>query len=131
MTRRGMRVLEAAHAVLAEIGPNACMEQIAARAGVGVGSVYRRFPSKEALVEALVQRVVDQIEGSADRALAGEAATGLESFLRELGALYAEHHRYAALTWNRDRNAEGNSAIRPRFSDFSIARSGVAGRLLT
>ena len=46
-------VLEAARAAFAEEGLEAQMDDIAARAGVGVGTVYRHFPTKEALIEAL------------------------------------------------------------------------------
>lgn len=51
--RNRERVLEAARAALAEEGLDAQMPDIAARAGVGVGTVYRHFPTKEALIAAL------------------------------------------------------------------------------
>src|SRR4051812_13340750 len=50
--RNDERVLEAARAVLIA-APDATMAQIARRAGVGVGTLYRRYPSKEALVAQL------------------------------------------------------------------------------
>lgn len=52
--RRNMeRVLEAAQALFAERGAEVKMCEVAARAGVGVGTVYRRFPSKEHLFAAV------------------------------------------------------------------------------
>jgi len=52
--RRNMeRVLRAAAALFAERGPDVTMGQVAARAGVGVGTIYRRFPSKELLFAAV------------------------------------------------------------------------------
>ena len=56
--RRNMeRVLAAAHALFAERGANVTMEEIAQRAGVGVGTLYRRFPSKEHLFATINQAV--------------------------------------------------------------------------
>ena len=53
--RNRARVLDAARAAFAEHGADAQMEEIARRAGVGVGTVYRHFPTKQALAEALVE----------------------------------------------------------------------------
>ena len=47
------RVLQAAHALIAEHGSAVTMEEVAKRAGVGVGTIYRRFPSKEHLLAAV------------------------------------------------------------------------------
>jgi AcrR family transcriptional regulator len=54
--RNRERILEAASAVLAECGVDAQIDDIARRAGVGVGTVYRHFPTKEALLVELVRR---------------------------------------------------------------------------
>ena len=53
MRRNLERVLEAAHALFAERGASVTMEEVARRAGVGVGTLYRRFPSKEHLYLAV------------------------------------------------------------------------------
>ncbi len=53
--RNREKVLAAARAAFAEHGPDAQMEDVARRAGVGVGTVYRHFPTKQALAEALVE----------------------------------------------------------------------------
>ncbi len=58
--RNRERVLTAARAAFAEHGREAQMDDVARRAGVGVGTVYRHFPTKEALVEALA---LDLFEG--------------------------------------------------------------------
>ena len=58
--RNRERVLTAARAVFAEHGREAQMDDVARSAGVGVGTVYRHFPTKEALVQALA---LDLFEG--------------------------------------------------------------------
>lgn len=91
------QVLAAAREVLGEAGPEASMERIAARAGVGVGTVYRRFPGKESLVEQLVTLVNDELVEAGDRALAEDHGDGLERFLREIGRSLADNHRWSGL----------------------------------
>ena len=54
--RNRERILDAARAVFAESGADAQMDQIAARAGVGVGTVYRHFPTKDALLAEMVEQ---------------------------------------------------------------------------
>jgi AcrR family transcriptional regulator len=57
--RNRARVLEAARAAFAEHGAEAQIEDVARRAGVGVGTVYRHFPTKQALAEALIEERFD------------------------------------------------------------------------
>ncbi|WP_236789963.1 TetR/AcrR family transcriptional regulator [Amycolatopsis sp. GM8] len=63
--RNRARVLAAAHEAFADQGPGVPLDEIARRAGVGAGTVYRHFPSKESLFEAVV---LDGIERLAERA---------------------------------------------------------------
>ena len=66
------RILAAARVAFAESGLDAQMEDLARRAGVGVGTVYRHFPTKEALVGALVDDYFAGLAGQAQEALAVE-----------------------------------------------------------
>jgi len=59
--RNRARVLEAARAAFAEKGVVVQLNEIAQRAGVGAGTVYRHFPSKEALFAAVVADQIDQL----------------------------------------------------------------------
>jgi AcrR family transcriptional regulator len=59
--RNRERVLEAAKAVFSQGGPEASLEAVARHAGVGIGTLYRHFPTREALFEAVYRREVDQL----------------------------------------------------------------------
>ena len=54
--RNHERILESARVVFAEAGPDAQIDDVARHAGVGVGTVYRHFPTKEALLAELVRQ---------------------------------------------------------------------------
>jgi AcrR family transcriptional regulator len=70
--RNRERVLEAAKAVFSAGGPEASLEAVAKRAGVGIGTLYRHFPTREALFEAVYRREVQQLTELAEQ-LKGEA----------------------------------------------------------
>lgn len=54
-------LLEAAKDVLGRGGPNASLEAVARRAGVGIGTLYRHFPTREELFMAVFSRELDQL----------------------------------------------------------------------
>ena len=64
-------VLEAAKAVFSAGGAEASLEAVAKRAGVGIGTLYRHFPTREDLFEAVYRREVEQLGEFADE-LKGE-----------------------------------------------------------
>ncbi|KAA1424581.1 TetR/AcrR family transcriptional regulator [Mumia zhuanghuii] len=72
-------VLAAAREVFSTQGPGASIAAVARQAGVGVGSIYRRYPTKDALVEALhvhaVREAAQLASDIADEAETGEAET--------------------------------------------------------
>jgi AcrR family transcriptional regulator len=71
------RVLEAAVDAFAEEGADVSVDEIARRAGVGHATVFRRFPTKESLIAAVVSRrvegLVESATGALERPDAGEA----------------------------------------------------------
>lgn len=77
-------LLEAAAAVFSAGGPGASLEAVAKRAGVGIGTLYRHFPTREALFEAVYRHEVDQLGELAER-LATEG-TPLDALRRWLHA---------------------------------------------
>nr|WP_246597997.1 TetR/AcrR family transcriptional regulator [Nocardia tengchongensis] len=60
-------VLAAAQRALAEGGLAVSLAEVARRAGVGAGTVYRHFPTKTALLEAVMQQRIDRLTGLAHR----------------------------------------------------------------
>ena len=68
--RNRQRILEAASVVFAERGLRGSHDDIARAAGVGVGTVYRRFPDKEQLIDALFEARVEEIAEIARAAVA-------------------------------------------------------------
>lgn len=58
-------LIDAAKAAFAEIGAEVSLEEIARRAGVGIGTLYRHFPTRDAVIEAVYRREVDQLADAA------------------------------------------------------------------
>src|ERR1700754_1113732 len=65
--RNRERVLEAAKAIFSAGGADASLEAVARHAGVGIGTLYRHFPTREALFEAVYRREVGQLVDLADQ----------------------------------------------------------------
>ncbi|UAC01719.1 TetR/AcrR family transcriptional regulator [Dactylosporangium vinaceum] len=79
--RNRARVLAAAERVFAERGTAASTEEIARAAGVGVGTVFRHFPSKEALLQALVlERLVRVAADAREHARSSDAGAAFFDF---------------------------------------------------
>jgi AcrR family transcriptional regulator len=70
--RNRRRVVDAAREVFAEHGLDAPMEEVARRAGVGVGTLYRHFPTKDALVRGTVAAKFERLAEHAQRVMAAE-----------------------------------------------------------
>ncbi|MYW09273.1 TetR family transcriptional regulator [Streptomyces sp. SID2563] len=108
-------VINAARAVFAEQGPQASMEAIASRAGLGVGTIYRRFAGKDALLDAIAQLFVEELDQAAAVALTDpDPAAGLEGFLDFVGVFNAEKRRYAAALTER---VSGDDDVSVRTAD--------------
>jgi AcrR family transcriptional regulator len=88
--RNRQRILEAASEVFTEQGLEVSLDEVARQAGVGVGTVYRRFRTKDELVEALFDDRIDAIARVAERAAEEpDPWTGLASFMEQMAELLA------------------------------------------
>lgn len=107
------RLLAAAVRVFDEHGLDASVAEIARVAGVGMGTLYRHFPTKETLIDALVRDVLDATIEMGEDALAQPDGTGLEHFLEASTSYQAEH-----------------TGCLPRLFDADHARVKTARRLI-
>ncbi|MFN8592588.1 MAG: helix-turn-helix domain-containing protein [Thermomicrobiales bacterium] len=84
--RNRERILAAARDVFIDEGPNAPLEAIAARAGVGIATLYRRFPDRRALMHAVVVAGLERAEEEGRLALAEESEPfqALARYLRRI-----------------------------------------------
>jgi AcrR family transcriptional regulator len=112
MQRNLERVLRAAHELFAERGPDVTMEEVARRAGVGVGTIYRRFPSKDHLFAAVSSAVCADTQHMLS--CAAEEASDPVGKLRALVITqYRRSEQQAALMEMRPALAESRPAYGP------------------
>jgi AcrR family transcriptional regulator len=112
------RILCAASEVFTTRGLRATLDDVARQAGVGVGTVYRRFPDKEALVDALFEDKLQALVAQAERALeAPDSWTGLVTLLERAGEMLTgdrgllEILMYA--TYGQDRVSRARARMQP------------------
>jgi AcrR family transcriptional regulator len=108
-------VLEAARQAFAEQGYICQMEDIAQAAGVGVGTVYRHFPNKEALLDALIAARFETI--------AAETAKALER--DDPWEAFCDLMRFSAKLQADDRGLSEVLASRPLVGEAAAAKSGL------
>ena len=113
--RNRQRILAAAAEVFAERGLAATLDDVAREAGVGVGTVYRRFPDKEELIDALFEQRIDEMVARAEASVADDDPwTALVRFFERfversattaacMELLVSRQHGQARVTQARDR----------------------------
>jgi len=131
--RNRRRILDAARDVFADRGFAATLDDVAHAAGLGVGTVYRRFPDKDALVEALFEeRITGLVELAEQAASAEDAWDGLAGFLEAASRLMATDRglRQAVMSPHHGRAgvAVARSQLAPRV-DGLLRRAHESGQL--
>ncbi|KJC42836.1 TetR family transcriptional regulator [Bradyrhizobium sp. LTSP849] len=86
--RNRILLLETAKAAFAEKGPGASLDEIARTAGVGAGTLYRHFPTRDALIEAVYRNETEQLVAAATRLAESHSPTGA---LREWLLLFVDY----------------------------------------
>ena len=116
------RLLAAATAAFAEHGPDASLDDIARRAGVGIGTLYRHFPTRQALLEAVYREQIEALSAEAEDLL-DEASPGraLATWLRSVLAHNVTHRGLKEAVMN----GEGSELV-----SSSKARMRAAGAAL-
>jgi AcrR family transcriptional regulator len=122
------RLLDAAADVFAEHGLEASVEEIARTAGVGMGTLYRRFPTKDALISALVQDVLTTMLGIAQEGTERPGGTGLEYFLETASAYQAAHRGCLQRLWDAGTGHDLVQEVRSRI-DAMLAEAKRHGRV--
>lgn len=89
-------LLEKAAEVVGESGTDASLEEIARRAGVGIGTLYRHFPTRHALLEALLRKRFEELTAFASELL--EAADPMAALVDALRAVAAHGASYPGLS---------------------------------
>jgi AcrR family transcriptional regulator len=129
--RNRQRILTAAADAFAEGGLAVTMDEIARRAGVGVGTVYRRFPDKELLVEGLFEQRIDEFVALAEAARdEPDPFAGLVRFFETFLAVQAADRGLKEVVLGTARGAGRAARARDRIGpivDDLLARALTAG----
>jgi len=100
--RNRERILAAAAEVFAGRGLDVTLDDIAAHAGVGVGTVYRRFTDKDELIDAVFEKHLDQVAALALDALeAPDAWEGLTTYLERSLRMQLEDRGFTEILYGR------------------------------
>ena len=120
------KILAAARSAFDEEGVDVGFESIAQRAGVGVGTLYRRFPTKEVLIEAVINELLDRIHAAAVAGLVHDSpGEGFTDYLLAVGWLQFEHSGCLTRLWNTSSDVR-----RTQISEVTrelLARAQAAG----
>ena len=127
------RVMDAAREVFARHGLGTTLDEVAAFAGLGVGTVYRHFPNKSAVIDALFEESVDRLVELARVAAAAEDAwEGFVGFIIDVAELQTTDRGMRDLMLTAKNGCERSDLLQERLRPVSrplVARAKAQGKL--
>jgi AcrR family transcriptional regulator len=131
--RNRERLVGSARELFAAEGVDVSVEEITHHAGLGMGTLYRHFPTKEELIDAVLEEAFGEIVRLAEQAAAAEDAwLGFTSFVESTLELHAQHRGVKDIIASRDHGARRADAMRARIRPLLrtlIARAQEQGSL--
>jgi AcrR family transcriptional regulator len=131
--RNRQRILDAARELFAQEGVGVTLNDVAHHAGVGVGTVYRRFPEKAQLIEELFEQQVSELVGLMEEAVENpDPWEGLTGFLRRNLELQARDRAFREIIVGTPETAQRMREIRARMFPLGarlVQRAKDAGAL--
>jgi AcrR family transcriptional regulator len=111
-------LIDAARRVFGDDGLDSGVETVARKAGVGTGTLYRHFPSKEDLIAALIDDLSQEVLESARTFLARQDGTGLWDFLEATGVIQSRNQGLLCRLWVEGPRPAQQAAIRETISQL-------------
>jgi AcrR family transcriptional regulator len=131
--RNRRRIVDAARELFASRGIDITLDDVAAHAKVGVGTVYRRFSCKEELIDGVFeQRLEDMLVGAKAALDEPDAWTGLVNFLEEMCAGISADRGLGEVVLGSDEGCHGIAQMRERIDPYVekiVARARRSGQL--
>jgi AcrR family transcriptional regulator len=131
--RNRERIMAAARELFAERGVEATLDGVAGRAGVGVGTVYRRYPNKDALLDELFEERVGELAALAEASVSDADPWGaLIRFLERVEELFVADRALEHLVLHPDESRRHLTLARERLQapiETLVERAKAGGRL--
>jgi AcrR family transcriptional regulator len=131
--RNRRRILDAARELFADQGLGVTLNDVAHHAGVGVGTVYRRFPDKSLLIEELFEQAIEELVGLMEEALEDpDPWRGLTGYLTRNLELQTRNRAFREIVMGTPEGAQRIGRIRARMFPLGarlVQRAKDAGAL--